>query len=95
MCNSEQGEERKSYDAYAGEEEEEEQREKKTCWTEEAEKKGKNNECFKVLQSCLEQKLGNFFPYLFIPQGCHHIRSRPREIFKKSFWFFLKKLKSL
>ncbi len=28
MCNSEQGEERKSYDAYAGEEEEEEQREK-------------------------------------------------------------------
>lgn len=29
MCNSEQGEERKSYDAYAGEEEEEEQREKK------------------------------------------------------------------
>ncbi len=53
-------EERKSYDAYAGEEEEEQK--EKTCWTKEAEKMGKNNECFKVLQSCVEQKLGNFPP---------------------------------
>ena len=61
--------------------------EKKTCWTKEAEKMGKNKECFKV---CLEQKLGDFLPYLIIPQSCLFIRSRPREILNKSFWFFLK-----